>query len=219
MKELIHKRFKEAYRYCEKVGLIGSQKMAAEDMNITPQHLSNILHDLTMATTEVIHRFCTAYGVRLDYLFYGKLPILERDVIKKQVSDEIKRGLPLIPIDAMAGFAVGIDDPVMAAELYYVPEFNKKADFLIRVSGSSMYPKYNSGDIVACKKLPIDTFFQWNKIYVLDTIQGPLIKRVKKGPDNDHLELISDNPQYDPFLIKKSEIHSIALVIGTIRLE
>ena len=40
-----------------------------------------------------------------------------------------------------------------------------------------MQPKYNSGDLVACRVVPLGTFFQWNKVYVLDTEQGALIKR------------------------------------------
>jgi repressor LexA len=132
-----------------------------------------------------------------------------------------KSQLPLIPINAAAGFSSGDDKAILHSDVdfYSVPEFNKKADYLIRVSGSSMYPKYNSGDIVACKKLPLDTFFQWNKVYILDTIQGPLMKRVKKAQDKDYITLVSDNEKYDPFDILRTEIHSLALVIGVIRLE
>ena len=90
---------------------------------------------------------------------------------------------------------------------------------MIQVKGSSMYPKYSSGDIVACKCLPLDTFFQWNKVYVVDTEQGVLIKRVKHGSDDDHIKLVSENERYEPFEIHRSEITSLAIVIGVIRLE
>lgn len=125
----------------------------------------------------------------------------------------------LIPIEAMAGFSNG-DVAVMSyeSERFVIPTF-KGADFLIAVKGSSMYPKYNSGDIVACKKMPLDTFFQWNKVYVLDTIQGALIKRVKKGIDEQHVLIVSDNPAYEPFDLHRSEIRALALVLGVIRLE
>ncbi len=92
-------------------------------------------------------------------------------------------GIPLIPIDAMAGFGTGgVQVMDYDTQKYVVPEFTElNVDFMIRVKGSSMYPKYNSGDLVACKKLVLsDIFFQWNKVYVLDTDQGALIKRIKK---------------------------------------
>jgi phage repressor protein C with HTH and peptisase S24 domain len=96
----------------------------------------------------------------------------------------------------------------------------KDAEFLIPVKGSSMWPKYSSGDIVACKKLPLnDLFFQWNKVYVLDTAQGALIKRIKKGSDNDHILIVSENTNYEPFELHKTQINTVAIVVGVIRLE
>lgn len=131
------------------------------------------------------------------------------------------KGIPLIPLDAMAGFGVG-DTQVMdyETERYIVPEFDElNVEFMIRVKGSSMYPKYNSGDIVACKKLPLGTFFQWNKVYVLDTVQGPMIKRVKKSKLENHILIVSDNISYDPFDLHTDELYSLAIVVGVIRLE
>ena len=131
-----------------------------------------------------------------------------------------KIGLPLIPMSAMAGFANGSKEILeLECERYVVPNF-RGADYLITVKGSSMYPKYNSGDIVACKKLNInDIFFQWNKVYVIDTDQGPLIKRIKKGTDDQHILAVSENADFDPFELHVSKIYSIALVVGCIRME
>lgn len=127
--------------------------------------------------------------------------------------------IPLIPIEAMAGYGTGsVQIMEYETENFMIPTF-KGADYLIGVRGSSMYPKYNSGDIVACKHLQLDTFFQWNKVYVLDTIQGPLIKRIGKGIDDDHILIISDNEKYAPFQLHISEINAIAIVMGVIRLE
>jgi len=135
------------------------------------------------------------------------------------VPDSSGQGIPLIPIGAMAGFGTG-EMKVMEyeCERYVIPAF-KDAEFLIQVKGSSMYPKYSSGDIVACRKLPVDTFFQWSKVYVLDTVQGALIKRVKRGKDNNYLLMVSENEKYEPFELPRSEINSVALVVGVIRLE
>ena len=129
-------------------------------------------------------------------------------------------GIPLIPIDAMAG-ALTCEQTALEyeCERYVVPMF-KGADFLIPVKGSSMYPKYNSGDIVACKRVSMtDIFFQWNKVYVIDTNQGALIKRIKPGSAPDRILIVSDNDKYDPFELPYSAIHAVALVIGVIRLE
>ena len=135
-------------------------------------------------------------------------------------TDNPKEGIPLIPINAMAGAMMG-EQTVMEyeCERYVVPLF-KGAEFLIPVKGSSMYPKYSSGDIVACKRIPMtDLFFQWNKVYVLDTNQGALIKRIKKGSDAEHILIVSDNKDYEPFELPIRCINNVAIVIGVIRLE
>lgn len=131
-----------------------------------------------------------------------------------------KEGIPLIPIEAMAGALTG-EQTILEyeCERYVVPIF-KGADFLIPVKGSSMYPKYSSGDIVACQRVAMSSlFFQWNKVYVIDTDQGALIKRIKPGCDKGHVLIVSDNEKYDPFELPVSAIHAVALVIGVIRLE
>ncbi|MDT8347987.1 MAG: S24 family peptidase [Flavobacteriaceae bacterium] len=138
-----------------------------------------------------------------------------------QLQEDIN-GIPLIPIDAMAGFGAG-SHQVMEYDTrrYIVPEFTElKVDFMIRVKGSSMYPKYNSGDLVACKKLSLqDAFFQWNKVYVLDTEQGALIKRIRKTSQKDQVLIVSDNESYESFELHLSKVNAIALVVGVIRLE
>ena len=106
-------------------------------------------------------------------------------------------------------------------ERYVVPLFDgMKMDFMISVRGSSMYPKYNSGDVVACRMVQELLFVQWNKVYVLDTIsQGVIIKRLKKSDKEGFVICKSDNEQYEPFEIPMSDIRTIALVVGVIRLE
>jgi len=138
--------------------------------------------------------------LNIDWLISGKGNMLKESIPVAIKSNNLQEGIPLIPLDAMAGFCRG-EMQVMEheCEKYVIPAF-REAEFLIPVKGSSMYPKYSSGDIVACKKLSLtDLFFQWNKVYVLDTDQGALIKRVKQGKDDNHIILVSENEKYPPF--------------------
>jgi repressor LexA len=156
----------------------------------------------------------------VEWLITGNGSMLKREPERFEAhhTDQLP-GIPLIPEFAWAGISSGdVNVLELDCERYVVPNF-KGADFLIPVKGSSMEPKYSSGDIVAGKWLPLDTFFQWNKVYVLDTIQGPLIKRVQKGDTDQYLNIISENPQYPAFQLPKTEIRKLALVLGVIRLE
>ncbi|MBB4117901.1 phage repressor protein C with HTH and peptisase S24 domain [Mesonia hippocampi] len=155
--------------------------------------------------------------VNINWLLTG-----EGEMFKKEQFDTNPvKTIPLIPIEAMAGFGTG-DVQVMDYQTsgYKIPEFEDiRADFMIRIKGSSMYPKYNSGDLVACRKVALGSFFQWNKVYVLDTSQGALVKRIRKSENEESLLMVSDNEKYSPFEVPLSEIYAIALVVGVIRLE
>ncbi|MBE6338759.1 MAG: peptidase S24 [Lentimicrobiaceae bacterium] len=159
--------------------------------------------------------------ISLNWILLGEGEMLKSDdkPVAKQ-TDNPNEGIPLIPVEAMAG-ALTCDNTILEYECdrYVIPMF-KGADFLIPVKGSSMYPKYSSGDIVACQRVDMNNlFFQWNKVYVIDTNQGALIKRIKPGHDENHILIVSDNEKYDPFELPYSAIHAVALVIGVIRLE
>lgn len=194
----------------------------ARFLGVAPNTITNWYSRKTF-DLDVIYTKCV--DINIDWLLTGEGSMLRHaskpdPEVVAHPAQGVGEGIPLIPISAMAGAFSG-DQQVMEyeCERYVVPAF-KGADFLISVKGSSMYPKYNSGDIVACKRLAMsDLFFQWNKVYVLDTDQGPLIKRVKPGSDKEHVTIVSDNERYEPFELSLDHIYNVALVIGVIRLE
>ncbi|OCW73122.1 hypothetical protein BAZ12_00560 [Elizabethkingia miricola] len=158
--------------------------------------------------------------INANWLLTGEGEMLKKNMLLMKTG-EPNEGLPLIPIEAMAGYGTGSMQIMdYDTSFYVVPEFTElKAEFMIRVKGSSMSPKYNSGDLLACKKISLGKFFQWNKAYVLDTEQGALVKRVKPSKQEGCIQLVSDNANYDPFDISLNDIYSIAIVLGVIRLE
>lgn len=209
-KTLILNRIKEAYN------LAGNSELS-RFLGVAPNTITN-WYNRNSIDYDLIFPKCDK--LNLEWLFTGKGSMLKEEVPVAVQSKIQNIGIPLIPIEAMAGFGNGESQVLeYECERYVVPMF-KDAEFLIQVKGSSMYPKYNSGDIVACKKLPLSNlFFQWNKVYVLDTVQGALIKRIKKGTEPDHILIVSDNEKYEPFELNVNQIHSISIVIGVIRLE
>ncbi|MCI5709735.1 MAG: hypothetical protein MR301_01015 [Prevotella sp.] len=136
---------------------------------------------------------------------------------------ESKTGIPLIPLDAVAGFPAESGGGVCLedCERYVIPEFeNKGANFLIRVSGDSMVPLYYSGDLLACRKITDIRFFQWGTVYVLETSQGVLVKRVQESADHaDSILCVSENSSvHHPFLLPRDDIRSLSIIVGLVRL-
>lgn len=143
--------------------------------------------------------------------------------IAHQAPEGSDEGIPLIPLDAIAGFPADSSGGVRMedCERYVIPEFQKKgADFLIRVSGDSMVPLYYSGDLLACRKITDIRFFQWGTIYVLETSQGVLVKRVQEseGHDDSILCVSENNSVHRPFLLPRDDIRSLSTIVGLVRL-
>jgi phage repressor protein C with HTH and peptisase S24 domain len=191
-----------------KRGLLDSDKL---HQNITDKNIATII--------------ASYHELNLEWLLTGKGSMLKSEETLSSKESGYKKPfmVPLIPIEAIAGFPDN-DTPGTRYEdcdLYAVPEFEKSGfEFVIRVSGSSMYPKYSSGDILACRKVKDILFFQWGKVYVIDSSQGPLVKRVFEHDNPELLLLVSENKEkYPPFSLPKSDVRSLSLVLGVIRME
>lgn len=174
-----------------------------------------------------------APDVNIEWLLTGEGPMLSHPTTPtpptqpttptKPTSHPSTSGIPLIPLDAVAGFpaesggGVRLED----CERYVIPEFeNKGANFLIRVSGDSMVPLYYSGDLLACRKITDIRFFQWGTVYVLETSQGVLVKRVQESIDHaDSILCVSENSSvHHPFLLPRDDIRSLSIIVGLVRM-
>lgn len=149
---------------------------------------------------------------------YRKVLDAQNKEFKAERGDE-QHGIPLIPITAIAGPGAVVFDDLLIEQYYFIPEL-KSAEFMIRMKGNSMYPKYSSGDVLACIKVLDVKYFQWNKVYTIYTeSQGVMIKRVHQGSGPDTIKLVSDNPNYPPFEVPRDDIKAVALVVGCVRCE
>lgn len=106
----------------------------------------------------------------------------------------------------------------MAKELFdeTVPSFYKysKGVFALKINGDSMNDLVRNGDLVI-----IDSnldIYNNNIVAVLLTNGMKLIKRYK-SLDNNYVGLYSENMNYEPMIIKRSEIEAIYKVVQLIK--
>lgn len=193
-----------------------TQDEFAKKVGIDQSNFSKILRGQRTCGKNVKKAICSTFNLNPDWLENGEG--------SKYVGQELNNiGLPLLPYNAMAGALSGssLDTMEYECEHYVIPAFNN-ADFLVRVQGDSMMPRYYSGDIVACKKVSMNKlFFQWGKTYVLSTSQGVLIKRVDPGEKEDSVSIVSYNKEYQTFQLPMEDINreGLALVVGLLRIE
>lgn len=239
----------ERFEIIIKVLFGGNKRAFALHIGVSPTVVENVVGTRKgKPSFDFLEKVCANANISAEWLLMGKGemfmdmfefrksmtchsdPTFYEDKLKEIPTDKNEpiahlttspnEGIPVIPLSAMAG-AFTDETSVMEyeCERYVIPAF-KGADFLIQIKGDSMLPTYYSGDLVACQRMPLnDIFFQWNKAYVLDTVQGPLIKRIMPGSDADHVLIVSDNTNYPPFELHKNQLNGVALVRGLVRLE
>ena len=186
---------------------------------------NGILDKKSGLSMDTIEKFYSTYPeINPEWLLTGKGEMLKSGSTNTETSKEKSvKGIPLVNATAIGGYGNNVFsfEERDVKDYYVIPKFkHKQVDFMIEVEGSSMYPKYNSGDVVACRIIKERNFIQWNKTHVIATReQGIIIKRIKPSDAPNSLLMVSDNESYDPFNVPEEEIEGLAIVVGVIRLE
>ena len=160
------------------------------------------------------------------YLIKEKLPEIDANWLMnpqgpvKVIPKTPEAGIPLISLDSISSFDKSKISEKNYTEMIYVSEFEEiGVEFAITNKGDTMHPNYKGGDKLGCAKVDSKSFRQWNRVYVLDTKQGVIIKRVQKGSKDNTILCVSDNSKYEPFLMPLEDIISISIVLGIISFE
>lgn len=103
--------------------------------------------------------------------------------------------------------------------LISIPDF-KNVTCYVNVSGSSQYPKYIAGDIIALRQIFDFTELHYGSMYVVVTPENRVLKMVRRAKnEKQNILLLSENPKYDPYEIPRNKIRAMFLVLGKITKE
>lgn len=210
----------------------GNKAQFAKQLGVSPQTISAWIARNTF-DSELLYTKCRY--INPSWLLTGEGNMLTstkniQDVEPKREAIPAMEGMPsdikpipLVTEHAAAGFgnecfAIHESD---VKDYYVIPKFRfNHVDFMIEVSGLSMYPHFKSGDVIACTILHEAKYIQWNRCHVIATReQGILVKRIMPSEKEECFKIVSDNKDFPPFDLPKEEITGIALVIGCVSLE
>ena len=119
---------------------------------------------------------------------------------------------------AKAGFDIANFNDEMQRIPVYIPNFGDDVTF-INVYGDSMYPKYKAGDVIGIKHVDF-LYLVFGHPYVVVFDNGDVnIKYVRKGSDDLHVSLESENPKYDPREYPLRIIRAFYAVKGSVKKE
>jgi len=159
-------------------------------LDMSPQNLNGLLSkdDIKTGTLERIAEFLN----KPVYAFYDAEP---------QTTAPSGERVPLIPVEAHAGHLSDFADAVSDYDCEKVVSPVRGASFAIQVTGESMAPAYPSGAKILCQRVDETAFIEWGRVYLLDTVNGAILKQVRKADRPDRVVCCSLNPspEYAPF--------------------
>ena len=143
--------------------------------------------------------------------------VMEAILSEPSVSYTPSKGAPYYDVDFLGGFDLTFNDQTVNPEynIDFKP-FNKPGVTWVNITGHSMEPKINHGDIIALKECRLEDV-QYGEIYavVLDTIRTVKILRKSKDPNRMRYMPINEE-NYDEQEYDNSRILRIFEVLGNI---
>lgn len=134
-------------------------------------------------------------------------------VKNERVADDEAYKVPLVPISALAGSLNDFSLSVKRDDCETVISPIKDIDMAIKISGDSMEPEYPSGSQVLIKKVNERAFLEWGRVYVLNTCNGIVIKRLMPTNDPNTVLCESINPKYPPFEVNLENVNGVYRVM------
>lgn len=117
--------------------------------------------------------------------------------------------VPLLPISAQGGPLNDFVTSVKRDDCEMIASPIRGVDFAMGVSGDSMAPEYPSGCKVLVKKIDANAFIEWGRVYVLDTCNGSVVKKIMPGEREGQLRCVSINDDYPPFFVDLTSVYGI----------
>lgn len=172
--------------------------------------------------SEKLNNVLTAFPeLNREWLLYGEGDMLsssssaqpQPSVKNERVTDDEAYKVPLVPISALGGSLNDFNLAVKRDDCETVISPIKDIDMAIKISGDSMEPEYPSDSQVFIKKVNERAFLEWGRVYVLNTCNGIVIKRLMPTNDPNTVLCESINPKYPPFEVNLENVNGVYRVI------
>jgi transcriptional regulator with XRE-family HTH domain len=150
----------------------------------------------------------SAFNGNPKYLTESLLSKVAEATMPYQMDDASAWRIPLIPVEAHAGHLAEFADAVNDYDCEKVVSPVRGASFAIQVTGDSMAPAYPSGAKILCQRVNETAFVEWGRVYLLDTVNGAILKQVRKSdrPDCVCCCSLNPSPEYAPFDVELRHI-------------
>ena len=209
----------------------GKNTLFADKLGVSEGNIRGYIKGV-VPKADVLEKIVRTYDISSEWLLTGKgeMKISRPHQVKiekneendeknsdlPKISLEKGEGKPYFDVDFLGGFDEVFNSQVSVPDCNVIVPGFEKAQVWCNVTGHSMEPKINHGDIIAMRECSVDDI-QYGETYavVLDTIRT--IKILRKGSSPDVLRYVPINTtDFDEQEYPIARIQRIFEVIGSI---
>lgn len=197
-----------------------TQKNIADIFECGQANISGMEKSMRDLEPEQYKKLCARFDVASVDKFKISDSIVESSKKDSGPLINYQTGVPYYNVDFIGGFDIVLNDQTITPE--YLIDFKKynEATCWCNVSGHSMEPEINNGDIIALKKIEDFSFLPLGEVYAIVTTNGMrTIKRLGPSQNPECYTLVPTNksPEYGIQEIPKDMIENIFQVLGCMK--
>ena len=186
---------RESFERCRETGIVRNQQEFADLVGVTRSTMSSAMNENERALTDSL----VAKAMKITNELTNRLQSPEHTV-------------PIFPFSVRGGASLNdISEGLAEMEMERITSPVRGAELATEVVGDSMAPGFPAGARVLLKK--VQATIAWGEVYVLDTADGQMLKRILPTDADDVWELRSDNPAYPPFRIRTEHVRGVWRVL------
>ena len=172
-----------------------------ETLGLSPSHFYNI-KAISRRTARNINKVYPELNI--EWLITGKGEMLNSNVV---LNRNTSYTVPLLPIAAQGGTPDSFESQVETYECEMIVSPGRDVTLAVTVNGDSMSPEYPNGSKVFVQRVNEKSFIEWGATYLLNTVNGAVIKNVIPVKDDDTKIICrSINPNFADFPVNVSDI-------------
>lgn len=199
-----------------------TQEAIGKELGVTKSTVNQLASGLMKPSSELlskITKLCLDNGISID----NNLVSEPQEHYGNPKPNTLKtKGVPIYNVEFNAGLLP------LSTEYVHFDEFIigycdfpevQGADLITKMRGNSMTGVLENGDWISFRKLNSLSVINYGHIFgIITNDKVPLIKYVRKGPNEDILILKSHNPAFDDIELPKSEILAMFMVIDKVQI-
>ena len=211
----VSERFIKCAEYLIETRKLRNQAELVRLLGLSKGYVSQLMSGKREPSETIVSNLCAQFPeLNPQWIMTGEGEMTQK-VGLRPVEEFIEPNtVPMLPIFAQAGHLTEWSEGVEEAKCERVISPVKDIDMAIHIYGESMSPDIPNGAVCYVRRVT-GKVIDYGRAYILDTVDGPVVKYLMPGSDDEHIRCQSANqdPKFAPYEVEKSDILGMYRVV------